>query len=366
MGASMAAGKLFGPANSANLYNFSLTAEEILSGAGSTDRTFGYIREFHRTKPINPATGRKNPTVVNLSLGTLNTLTGASFIHFQGADLDAGSGNLISAADLHARAIYASDPNWTSNSDFWVVSNTPNSDMVDAIDEGVIVVTSAGNSNVYIDVPGGDNYDNYIVGDTGYLNKDYFFNGYYPFRDYYHRGDNYVINGGICVGALSSHSNESKASFSSWGPGVDVYAAGEKVAGAADNNEIAFGIPYPGQENNQPNWDTLGFSQGTSYSSPYVAGLVACLAEIYPNLTNDQARTWLHNNAVTGLMLDTGEDITVDVNTRVSIGGLDIDRIVLWKNHKKVVGYTANNTYGINGRPASGAVYPRVKKRLRG
>lgn len=368
---SYAVGKRFGLANNANLYQFDGVYEQNKSGGGTTDRTFAYIREFHRTKPINPVTGRKNPTIVNLSLGSINYYSGASFAHFMGVDLDKGDGStFLTEAELLERGIYTNAgkvwANWVSNTNFQVNSPTPNSDLVDAIAEGVIVTSSAGNDNRYVDVPGGVHYDDYLVDGSAYLNKDYFFNGYYPFRDYYMRGDKFNYNGAINVGALSNTIVDRKSDFSNWGPGIDVYAVGEFMMGAMMKTEIDYGNPYYGQENNVGFWDTMGVQNGTSYAAPFIAGMLACLAEIYPNLTNAQAKAWLQNNAITGLMEDGADAIGVDVSTRVSIDGSDIDRIAYWKNHKKVVGYTANNTYGINGRPASGAVYPRVKKLLKG
>jgi hypothetical protein len=96
--------------------------------------------------------------------------------------------------------------------------------------------------------------------------------------------------------------------------------------------------------------------------------MLACLAEIYPTLTNDQARTYLQNNAVTGLMADTADAIDVDVSTRVSTDGANIDRIALWKNHRATSGNIAFNTYNkdVNDRPTSGLMYPRVRTRRRG
>ena len=369
--AAYAAGKRFGLANNANVYQFDGTYEQSKSGGGSTDRTFAYIREFHRTKPINPITGRKNPTIVNASLGTINYYSGASFAHFMGADLDKGDGStFLTQAELLARGVYTNAgrtwANWVSNTDFQLNSPSPNSDIVDAIAEGIVIVTASGNDNFYTDVPGGAHYDDYMVDGAAYVNRNYSFNGYYPFRDYYMRGDKFNYNGAINVGSLSDAIDEGKADFSNWGPGIDVYAAGERMMGAGMKDEIAYGNPYYGQLNNVGYWDTMMSQNGTSFSSPFIAGMLACLAEIYPNLTNAQAKAWLQNNAITGLMQDTADAIDVDVDTRVSIDGSDIDRIAYWKNHKKVVGYTGNNTYGINGRPASGAVYPRVKKLLKG
>ena len=196
----------------------------------------------------------------------------------------------------------------------------------------------------------------------------YFFNGYYPFRDYYMRGDKYKFNGAITVGALSPHSNQGKSNFSNWGPGVDVYAAGDNLMGAGDKNEIAYGVPYYGQENNADTWDTMVPGQGTSYSAPFIAGILACLAEVYPNLTQAQAKEYLRNNAITGLMYDSADGLTADNQTRVSIDGSDIDRIALWKNHRQTSGNMAFNTYNqnVNNRPTSGLMYPRTNTRRRG
>jgi hypothetical protein len=96
--------------------------------------------------------------------------------------------------------------------------------------------------------------------------------------------------------------------------------------------------------------------------------LLACLAEVYPTLTQAQARTYLQNNAVTGLMADTADAIDVDVSTRVSIDGSNIDRIALWKNHRATSGNMAFNTYNkdVNTRPTTGTIYPRTRIRRRG
>ena len=365
-GASYAAGNRFGPANDANVYNFSQFAERILSGGSSTDRTFAYIREFHRTKPINPATGRKNPTIVNLSLGGYNPYSGASFAHFQGVDLDKGDGStFLSEAELLARGVYkGTGKSWTqytSNTEFNLKSPSPNSDIVDAIDEGIIVVTSAGNENVYIDVPGGDNWDDYMVAGAAYANKDYFFNGYYPFRDYYFRGDSYSYNGAISVGALSDDTDQGKADFSNWGPGVDVYAAGERVMGAGMKDDILYGNPYYGQENNVGTWDTMAQQQGTSHSAPFIAGLLACLAEVYPNLTQAQAKEYLRNNAITGLMQDTGNNTTdwsptdVEIDTATNAAWFDASDTSSYTtsggNVTAVTDKAGNGTITVNGTP---------------
>lgn len=59
--ASIACGNSQGLASAANIYNVNPYQNGTL--------TFDYIREFHRNKPINPQTKRKNPTIINNSWG---------------------------------------------------------------------------------------------------------------------------------------------------------------------------------------------------------------------------------------------------------------------------------------------------------
>jgi len=68
--ASTAVGRSQGWAKDANIYFISVNFGQ----GGNSDRisgdyVFDYIREFHENKPINPETGRKNPTIVNNSWG---------------------------------------------------------------------------------------------------------------------------------------------------------------------------------------------------------------------------------------------------------------------------------------------------------
>jgi hypothetical protein len=68
------------------------------------------------------------------------------------------------------------------------------------------------------------------------------------------------------------------------------------------------------------------------------------------------------------LMADTADAINVDVSTRVSTDGSNIDRIALWKNHRATSGNMAFNTYNkdVNTKPTTGTIYPRTRIRRRG
>lgn len=63
--AGTAAGNTQGWARDANIYNLYYDT----GNSGNFSLVFDYVRAFHRNKPINPATGRKNPTIVNNSWG---------------------------------------------------------------------------------------------------------------------------------------------------------------------------------------------------------------------------------------------------------------------------------------------------------
>lgn len=63
--AGTVAGNTQGWARDANIYNLYYDT----GNPGNFSYVFDYIRAFHRNKQVNPATGRKNPTIVNNSWG---------------------------------------------------------------------------------------------------------------------------------------------------------------------------------------------------------------------------------------------------------------------------------------------------------
>lgn len=67
--AGTVAGNTQGWARGANIYNIYYLAGDPGTGNWDFQYVMDYVREFHRTKSVNPATGRKNPTIVNNSWG---------------------------------------------------------------------------------------------------------------------------------------------------------------------------------------------------------------------------------------------------------------------------------------------------------
>lgn len=218
-------------------------------------------------------------------------------------------------------------------------------DIDDAIAEGIIFVGAAGNSSSgfpgsKIDVPGGQDYDNYFV-----LNGE---------RVYYHRGSspsrsNIDI---ITVGALSSSVEERKRSESNAGPGVDLYAPGENIVSAvfdASGNLVT--LLDEGGGALYQKWS------GTSIAAAQVTGILALALESYPNMNQAEAKEYVLNYAKEGLMSETFNGFGDP--TSLQDGP---NRIVFYYKERKDDGVMIpKSTERI--RPSTGQLYPRPKIR---
>ena len=285
---------------------------------------------------------------------------------------------------------------------------TIDADIADAIDDGIIFVSAAGNNYFKIDVPTGTDYNNYYTNaGTNY---------------YYHRGATPGASHSemICVGAVNSSAGEYKTGPSNTGPRVDLYAPGENimstvynslgdpggasttvvnsgqaslsisniarsgsnvatittsgahdlvngdivtVACITDNtfNTYSTAITVTGYNTfTYTNAGTLLSTtsatgtitvgnlyqkyNGTSMSAAQVSGVLATVLETYPFMTQAQARAYITRYAKTGKMT-------------VSTGGYD-DRTSLQGGNNKFLFYCQE-------RPASGNTYPKVNYQVR-
>jgi hypothetical protein len=116
--AAIIGGETQGWARDVNLYNLKHNANPSLYDNFSypdSDLLFDYIREFHARKDVNPATGRKNPTLVNNSWGfgtdvsATNMHTGYTFpsisnLYYRGGFVTAEG----DAGDTGISGVYAS------------------------------------------------------------------------------------------------------------------------------------------------------------------------------------------------------------------------------------------------------------------
>ena len=341
--AGTVAGNTQGWARDANIYNISPYSTN--PNALSSTVMWDYIREWHNTKAINPITGRRNPTITNNSYGSSITTgqNGFSYItriNYRGVDFNPGRN--LTQAELQARGCYAPLANLEMSIPYYFTARQ--ADQQDAINDGIIIVASAGN----------DSWKTVAVGDQDYNNT----------FELVYSGSNYLwyLNRGtgsgagfapvINVGATSNDVNEDKANFSNCGSQVDIFAAGEGI----QSSLLTGGVNDPRNSSYQ-----LGKYQGTSMSGPQVAGVVAILAESWPNMTQAEAQSWLINNANVNQMADTGTDDPMDVD---SLQGA-ANRYLHWINQRAIAGSSFPQK-NFKPRPTAGVAYPRTRIRRRG
>ena len=314
--ASTIAGQYYGWAREANIYSLHVNLGSGFGTPVTSTLVFDYLRAFHRYKPINPLTGRRNPTVTNHSWGAIYNLysfyerafdatgevsgtadlTGLSIRGVQYTAANPGpSGwtNAGIAADFGVRSGLA-DASWKYNKD----STASRYDMQDAIDDGVVCIGASGNNNQYgikanALTPEFADWNNFIQV-TLPSGQQYAF--------YHHRGSS-PCNARSCinVGAISNHSDFRKADFSNFGPVVDVWAPGEMIQGAwPDPNNIYAasglnGVGYLDNKYGGTNWRYT--ISGTSMASPQVCGIAALLATGKERFTNSDVMCFLQHKS---------------------------------------------------------------------
>ena len=96
-------------------------------------------------------------------------------------------------------------------------------------------------------------------------------------------------------------------------------------------------------------------------ASPQVCGVLALLAESWPNMTQAEAQQWIIDNAAQDKMADTGTMDATDLNSLQ--GGPN--KLLRWINQRPETGQNfPEKTF--RPRPISGRCYPRPKIRKRG
>ena len=329
--AGTVAGNTQGWARMSNIYNINPYSTDVNST--SSTLLIDYIRAFHNSKPINPATGRRNPTICNHSWGYGSQLSIADItsVSFRGTTIN---GPFTESA-LRSYGI------WTSNGTAIRPARVSavDADMVDAANDGVIMVGAAGNESTKIDISGGQDFNNFFV--------------WSGFSVPYHRGSSpTAANNCICVGAISSLINESKAQFSNAGPRVDIQAPGQNIMSSLNSTGSFGGTTDPRNSS-----FFIGKISGTSMASPQICGVLATALEVYPNMTPVQARDYIRHYSKVGQMTDTGGDVT----DYTSLQGADNRYLFYYKERPNTGALTPKNDFFI--RPTTGRTYPRVKVR---
>ena len=323
--AGTVAGQYYGWANEANIYNIATTDPWPSGQTVGPFLMFDYLRAFHLNKPINPITGRRNPTISNHSYGGYYEPNGGDPLAFANI-------NYIVYRGVQYNASNPGPSGWTSAGvelDFNVKyidkynahSTAVAADVADAIEDGVIIVGSAGNRDMHVAKLNDQDWNN-IISTTS--NTRYYCRGSWPNTD---------DSGSIVTGSLSNEDDFRKSSFSNFGPGLDIFAPGHYIYSSFGNTGGADTKYTQGSGNYKGN------ISGTSMASPQVAGVLACAASRKERFTQDDARRYLNDTS-------KYNDMTVDAFG----GGYD----------DPTVGYGGPNQYLIakNPRVETGMIKP--------
>lgn len=319
------AGKTFGWAKNARIYNITLYSNtgNTISWADTIDCLIGW----HNNKPIDPATGVKRPTVVNMSfqyswyINTSTTPPTCQIGSTSYGEITGGvyRGTAHTDTDKLTLDTYGAVGSFRGSGlyMFGLKFSSDDADVEQLIENGIHVNTAAGNNYMKIDLPGGVDYDNRVT--TA------------QFDFYYHRGKSpatfegggtlggtvtFDQNDGFDVGALDTvvtfaGSLDQKTIFSDSGPAVGIYAAGSYIISAQPSNQ---GSSYY----LDASWRQAKYS-GTSMAAPQMCGMMGLLLQAHPDWTPAQVKNYFINNSQS-IMFDTG--LTDDYNnTRSTKGG---------------------------------------------
>jgi hypothetical protein len=325
--AGIACGNTQGWAHDANIYNINpyTTNENYL---------LDYIKIWHRNKPINSVTGIKNPTITNHSYGSSYSfpITFLSQVRYRGTTYSGpftsnqltnwGINNSGGATDTPT-----SDPAFTA-------------DYIDLMAEGVIVIGSAGNSANKIAVPNSSTTDDY--------NNYYMITGYSTLI-WYNRGCDTAAPGAICVGGIGSSSDDSKITYSNCGPRVDVYAPGRHIMSSVNTTT---GIVVSDTRNTT---FKLTKKSGTSQAAPQVTGIVACLAESTPRISQSDALKYIQSTAKIGQIFSFNLGITDPTDLQGSV-----NRYLYFYKQRLDDGFVGPKVNS-GARPDTGQTWPRTK-----
>tara|TARA_R110000737_G_scaffold96148_1_gene130172 strand:- start:46 stop:1641 length:1596 start_codon:yes stop_codon:yes gene_type:complete len=327
----IAAGNVQGWARDAAIYNLNPYGGDA-NIAVNLLTMWDYMRKFHEIKPINPQTGRRNPTITNNSYASsvqpgVGNKGNVTRVNYRGVDFNPGRN--LTLSELQARGFNAADLNPVIPYYFTSLA----ADIEDAIAEGILVVGAAGNEGWKTASLGDQDYNNTYEMTSDGVNTAYFL----------HRGSGAVqaYPSVINVGSLSNHTLEDKSYFSNCGSQVDIFAAGENI-----------------QSSTNPAYTR---KSGTSMASPQVAGVLALMLETDQNMNQAGAMEWLLHNASTDQLFDSGTDIPFD---RDSLQGAP-NKLLRWENQRPVNGVTSPKV-NFKIRPTAGITYPRRKLQKRG
>lgn len=350
--AGTAVGNTQGWARDANIYHIEFDYAGTFSLGNWELYLFDYLRAFHLNKPINPSTGRRNPTITNHSWGysygnNSGNLSDTTRVRYRGVTTD------ISAQSTAAKKITLEANGCPVPADTYFFRiparyAAVDADIEDAIAEGVVIIAAAGNSYWNTAKEGDTDYNNFVtIGPFSYFHSE----GSTPAG----------ATGVISVGNIGEAPQEYKNGSSNFGSGVDIWAPGSNIVSAVYDTTAAseFGITLANDPRDS-NYK-IGSISGTSMASPQVCGVIACYAEQNPNINNSEALEYLITHSKKNQVGSAG----TDYGDFSWFGDNGNNRYLFYKLERRLTGTVFPNR-SFKNRPIAGSVYPRTRIRAKG
>lgn len=323
-----AAGLNFGWAKNARVHAVKVSGLEGTGDSGgiSTNDCFDCIKLWHRAKPVDPTTGVKRPTIVNMSWGYGTSWdNNATDIVYRGTTYSEDNDpNFQTGGAAYRFGTYGVVPTRRIN----VRLSYIDAEVEELLDEGIHVCIAAGNNYHYIDASDGQDFNNIVFYSTG--------------NRYYMRGSSPHSTSGraFIVGNVESDPLdgviEPKRNSSECGPGVTIWAAGSDIISCTSNTNKFSDAPYFGNQIGE------GFRQcnisGTSMASPQVCGVGALYLQAHPDWTPEQLQDRIIKDSIKDVMNDTG-----------STSYTDSDNITGGNNRLLFNRYNNSTPYSVSG-----------------
>jgi len=303
--AGIAAGKIYGYAKGAKIYSmriFDNTVSGTKSFTNSIGTAFDLIRYWHLAKPNDPATGRKRPTIVNMSWG---------YAWYYG-----GNSNNPNAKVITNITYRGSVRNYTTKVSYQTAYGqvgpvhgfrVPSIDaqIADGMAAGIIYIAAAGNYGHKVDKSSGVDYNNYYKSSVYSINPP-------NTATYYHRGSSpigtiQVAAGDYATVQSGSITKEQIATYSERGPGVNIISPGTYITSSTSMLSTFSPFSYKFGTSGQATNNACKIS-GTSMATPQVTGICALRLARHPETTPAQMLTWVTTNSKKNLVNTTITD----------------------------------------------------------
>lgn len=272
---------------------------------------FDIQKLFHRMKPVNPLYGTKDPTLSSNSWGyrANKDPSGSTYYYTHRASSNVSYTTETGIAWLSHMGTQGDNGRWKSE----MKTNSLTTALDEMIDEGVIFVGAAGNSNQKVVKEGHPDYNNYITTTNGGSLEDSSFTefgvevyGTTNRTGFPQQGGMYTDTDGntdyktINIGALDDNyatgSIERKVGYSDRGNQIDVFAAADGTLAANKTYSSVGDRPdtYSGFTYNSGTANDCTFS-GTSAACPVAAGFLTTVLEHNRDWTWKELKEWTLN-----------------------------------------------------------------------